>query len=570
MPSTNGHGAKPERVALYLRVSSEEQREKATIKIQREFLDGYCKLHGFEVAGWYQDDGVSGTIPLHERPESRGLLEDAKEGNFETVLVYRLDRFGRSLLGIVDAHDRLEALHVALRSTTEPVDTSNPSGRLIFQMLASFAEYERGTIRERTQAGLHRAYRDGKQSGIISYGFDVDEDGRLRIVEEEAQIMREIISNVAEGSTLYGEAARLNALSIPGPGRKYGSNPRTPSERWTVATLSKMVHRSTYSGTRRYSANSGAGLIESEAPPIVEPELQAKAVSRLAENRRFNRRLGDRRYLLTGLITCEVCGSTCVGHPSRARGKPRYYYVCGDNRPERRRRAGKGHAPYVRAEWLENLVWSDMRRFLENPGEVLEQVREQMGSDDVLSELEGRRESLEKRLASKHKERDRWLHLYAQGHISDAELEMHLADLRAQLDNLKLLLDSVEDELEGRRARVEVAENAQAWLMTLRERVEELEEGTEEALEKRRDLAKLLVEKITAGRDEEGHTRVQITYRFDPPPEPLDEFSGEGSVWIESPTRRPGRIPRRARTPISLPREAGSSGSLPWSRTRNT
>src|SRR5918997_4795165 len=203
MPSTNGHGSKPEQVALYLRVSSEEQREKATIRIQREFLEGYCHLHGLEVAGQYHDDGVSGTIPLHERPEGRRLLEDAKEDNFQTVLVYRLDRFGRSLLGIVDAHDRLEALHVALRSTTEPVDTSSPSGRLIFQMLASFAEYERGTIRERTQARLHRAYRDGKQSGIIPYGFDVGEDGRLRIVGAEARVVREIISNVAAGATLY-------------------------------------------------------------------------------------------------------------------------------------------------------------------------------------------------------------------------------------------------------------------------------------------------------------------------------------------------------------------------------
>jgi site-specific DNA recombinase len=79
MPGTNGHGTKPERVALYLRLSSEEQREKMTIKIQREFLDGYCQLHGLEVAGRYHDDGVSGTIPLHERPEGRRLLEDAKE-----------------------------------------------------------------------------------------------------------------------------------------------------------------------------------------------------------------------------------------------------------------------------------------------------------------------------------------------------------------------------------------------------------------------------------------------------------------------------------------------------------
>ena len=64
----------------------------------------------------------------------------------------------------VEAHDRLQALGVALKSATEPIDTSNPSGRLIFQMLASFAEYERETIRERTRAGLHRAFRGGKHT----------------------------------------------------------------------------------------------------------------------------------------------------------------------------------------------------------------------------------------------------------------------------------------------------------------------------------------------------------------------------------------------------------------------
>jgi site-specific DNA recombinase len=148
MPSTNGHGSKPERVALYLRVSSEEQRDRETIEIQREFLEQYRRLYELEVADVYKDDGISGTISLYERPEGRRLLEDAKAGKFQTVLVYKLDRFGRSLLGIVDAHDRLEAIGVTLRSTAEPVDTSTPSGRLIFQMPASFAEYERGTIRE--------------------------------------------------------------------------------------------------------------------------------------------------------------------------------------------------------------------------------------------------------------------------------------------------------------------------------------------------------------------------------------------------------------------------------------
>src|SRR5215218_2340816 len=184
MPNTNGHGPKPELVALYLRVSSEEQRDRETIEIQDDFLEQYRHLYELEVADIYKDDGISGTIPLHERSEGRRLLEDAKAGKFGAVLVYRLDRLGRSLLVIVDAHDRLQAAGVSLRSATQPIDTSTPSGRLIFQMLAGFAEYDRETIGERTRAGLHRALRNGKHIGRIPYGYRLGSDEiSLEIVE---------------------------------------------------------------------------------------------------------------------------------------------------------------------------------------------------------------------------------------------------------------------------------------------------------------------------------------------------------------------------------------------------
>src|SRR5829696_7374819 len=194
MPSTNGHGSKPEPVALYLRVSTDEQRDRETIEIQGDFLEQYRSLYELEVAEIYKDDGISGTIPLHERPGGRRLLKDAKEGKFAAVVVYKLDRLGRPLLVIVDAHDRLQEAGVALRSATEPIDTSTPSGRLIFQMLASFAEFDRESIRERTQAGLHRAFRAGKQMGCIPYGYDVAPDGTFVVVEDEAREVREIIA----------------------------------------------------------------------------------------------------------------------------------------------------------------------------------------------------------------------------------------------------------------------------------------------------------------------------------------------------------------------------------------
>ena len=308
-----------ERIALYMRVSSEEQAERMTIGTQEDFLEQYRALYGHDVADVYKDEAISGTVPLRERPGGRRLLDDAKEGAFDVVLVYKLDRIGRTLLNVVDAHDRLDVCGVALRSATEPIDTSSPSGRLIFHMLASFAEFERGTIRERTTHGLHRAFRNGKQTGRIPYGYDVAEgdSGGFVLVNEEAAVVREIFSNIAGGSTLYREAQRLNGLGMPGPGWKYRGRPREHSARWTAGTISKLVNQSAYGGMHRIRINDGKGTVERECPPVVPLELQQQALSRLADNKRQGRRPSDRSYLLSGLIRCAVCGSGIRRAPIR-------------------------------------------------------------------------------------------------------------------------------------------------------------------------------------------------------------------------------------------------------------
>jgi hypothetical protein len=118
------------------------------------------------------------------------------------------------------------------------------------------------------------------------------------------------------------------------------------------------------------------------------------------------------------------------------------------------------------------------------------------------------------------------LSFYAQGHLDEEELEVHLVDLKNQVENLKLLISSVEADI-GRKAEDKLtAHTTEAWLLMLRECVEEVEEDTGEALGKRRELVKLLVEQIKVDRNEDGHTQVHITYRFGPPPEEPENVYG--------------------------------------------
>jgi Recombinase len=147
--------------------------------------------------------------------------------------------------------------------------------------LRSIAEYERETIGERTRAGLHRALRNWRHVGTIPYGYDLALDGSFVIVEEEADVVREIITNVAECSTVYGEAKRLNDEGVPSPGLRYKGRERRPGASWRHATVARIVSQRTYSGVHEVTLGDGE-VIERPVPAIVSPALQQRAAVALA------------------------------------------------------------------------------------------------------------------------------------------------------------------------------------------------------------------------------------------------------------------------------------------------
>jgi hypothetical protein len=128
-----------------------------------------------------------------------------------------------------------------------------------------------------------------------------------------------------------------------------------------------------------------------------------------------------------------------------------------------------------------------------------------------------RHASLTRRLVAKQAEKSRYVKLYGQGHIDDEELEVHVSDLRNRVENLKLLIASVESDLATKEENKMVAVSTEAWLWTLRKNLADVEQDTEEAWASRRELAKLLVQKIAISRTDEGRTKVDTTYRFGPP-----------------------------------------------------
>src|SRR3569623_1039751 len=214
-------------VALYLRVSTEEQRERQSIDTQREFGAKYTDLHELRVQRVYADDGISGTIPIEKRPEGRRILEAARRGAFDQLLIYKLDRLGCDTRLILNAVAELEKYGVRVRSMTEEFDTATATGRLMLTMLSGFAAHERDQIRERSMAGTDRLARAGAWlGGIVPYGYrkvGEDKDSRLVVSDEvipgggisEAEVIRRIYRMaVDERATCVRIADFLNMLHV--------------------------------------------------------------------------------------------------------------------------------------------------------------------------------------------------------------------------------------------------------------------------------------------------------------------------------------------------------------------
>ena len=163
------------RVALYARVSTLNGQHP---EMQLAELREYSTRRGWEVAGEYVDEGVSGA--KESRPALNRLMADAHRRRFAVLLVWKIDRFGRSLRHLVNALADLDAAGVAFVSLCDNLDLSTPSGRLMFQVVGAMAEFERALTQERVKAGLRLAKSKGKRLGRPRTAVDAKQVAALR------------------------------------------------------------------------------------------------------------------------------------------------------------------------------------------------------------------------------------------------------------------------------------------------------------------------------------------------------------------------------------------------------
>ncbi len=194
------------RAAIYARVSTANNGQDP--RVQTRELEEYCQRRDWTVAGEYVDAGISGT--KEKRPELDRLLADAHRRRFDAVVVWKFDRFARSVSHLLRALETFQALGIEFVSLSEQLDTSTPTGKMVFTVLGAVAELERSLIVERVKAGLRNARAKGKRLGRPSKRVDAETVARLR---SQGVAWRVIAKQLGVGvGTLYRVAPRRSKI----------------------------------------------------------------------------------------------------------------------------------------------------------------------------------------------------------------------------------------------------------------------------------------------------------------------------------------------------------------------
>src|SRR5271156_2030464 len=164
------------RAAIYARVSTANNGQDP--RVQTRELAEFCERRGWTLVPEYVDIGISGT--KEKRPALDRLMADAHKRRFDVVVVWRFDRFARSVSHLLRALETFNSLGIAFVSLSEQLDTSTPTGKMVFTVLGAVAELERSLIVERVKAGLRYARSKGKRLGRPPVSVDALSIDRLR------------------------------------------------------------------------------------------------------------------------------------------------------------------------------------------------------------------------------------------------------------------------------------------------------------------------------------------------------------------------------------------------------
>lgn len=342
------------RAVIYARYSEGPNQTDRSIDGQVSDCTDYATRNGMQVVNVYADRHISGKS-LVGRDEFQRMLDDADDGLFDAVIVWKIDRFGRNRNDTAVSKMRLKRAGVKLHYAMETVP-EGPEGIILESLLEGLAEYYSEDLRQKVTRGIREAAKKGKWvAGVLPYGYKKDNDGRPMIDDEKAAIVREIFKLHNAGNntpTIERILASKGVIIKKATIYRILKNDRYLG-RWEIAgviiDVPAIIDENTFNETQKHFATSRGG--------------SGKALT---------------EYLLTNKCTCGLCGSLLIGDSGRNKtGKMYSYYKCS-----KRKHDNACELPAMSAAKLETLV--------------LENTRDKMLTDDVINKIADRALDIQK------------------------------------------------------------------------------------------------------------------------------------------------------------------------------
>lgn len=280
---------------LYLRYSSSNQTEQS-IEGQMHVCQDFCKRHNIRIVEMYIDRATSASKDIEKRVEFLKMIKDSEKGNFDAVIVYKLDRFARSRYDSATYKYRLKRNGVQLISATENI-TQDPEGIILESVLEGMAEFYSAELSQKINRGMKEsAMKHNSIGGAIPLGYKTV-DKKLVIDETTAPIVREAFQMYADGESVAEICRTFN-------NRGYKTSKGT---RFGKSSFTKIFRNEKYIGVYKYHDYRAEDVI----PPIIDKDLWDRVQVRVGKIKKAPaRNKAKHTYLLTGKLFCGHCGSS--------------------------------------------------------------------------------------------------------------------------------------------------------------------------------------------------------------------------------------------------------------------
>ena len=546
--------------AIYARVSSDKQKEENTIASQTAALKEFARDQGYDVPReWiFEDEGFSGASLV--RPGLERLRDLAAEGQLEAVLVYAPDRLSRKyayqiLLIEEFARNGVETVFVKAPKSDTPED------QLLLQFQGMIAEYERAQILERSRRGKRHRARQGQVSVLSGapYGYHyvrkTDETAAYyRVMEAEAEVVRQVYQRYTMEHISIGAIARLlNEQGVP---------TRKRVSRWCRSMVWAILRNPAYKGTacfgkteirprqrvtrplrmrggvtNRNSANRERPRkewIEIPVPAIISEETFALAQELLTANKTHAPRRTIQPSICQGMVSCSRCGYALYRTSARTSARKIYYYRCLGSDGWRYLDGAVCNNPPIREELLDQAVWNEIVKLLENPSLIEEELNRRLEAAQKASPTKRRQESLQRDFARVRKSIERLMTAYQEDLLPLDELRGRMPDLRQRERAMQAELQSIATQAQDRASYLRLAETLSAFLSRLRSAAETLD------VTERQRIVRLLVKEVLVGEDAIiiRHSIPVTSPPRDEPPKSSKSAISEGKSYLLRSVRR--------------------------------